>query len=397
MTRSTVVLALLSIALAAPASGATGPDPAALEKLRAMGLPFTVGAFSEATLSGNLPALQAYLDAGMSPNTFAENGEFIATYSERMGSPTWPDVLQMLTKAGLDWKKVNPTKTTMAAIMGRQLSQEEEVLDIAAIGLGGDREQALKTDMANGADPTSLTTLYEKLHDSDKLAPSQLPQLRILEKVSNRVAKEAPPTTQATFEARGVRLGMTREEVLAAAKSAGMNATVRKVYGHPGEVAIEMRDPTANRLMSSNVAAAAALADAAQGGTGSLGKDEPSGLKMMVLLSAASSRVFEFTVRNAANDKTENARSGQLYDIAVQKWGKPNDRSVDDTPDRTVTRWGRTDGIHATYEAAGHGMLPDLDAGDAPSRRPWDITVTDAQASGENYQITHPAPPAPKF
>ena len=373
----------ISVYFLFPIAGREGPDPAGLKTLQRMGIPFTPEAFGDAASGDNLPALRAFFAAGMSPDGSNGEGLFASTYGQQNSGDGWQDELALFRKARMNWKKI-ASWSEFGTSFNRHLTQEEEVL---YFNLTRENQSHWKQDIKAGADPTSLRALLVETHD--------LRNISTLDRFQGRAPTAVRMLNAEALSIRGVHLGMTKDEVVAAARKAGMSTEVADVAYHPGETAIEIRDPTANTIMSSNVGALHDMYVGAVGGNPNLDPNAPNGLKMFVLLSAADGKVFDIEARNAANDTTEGPRSGTLYELALKRWGQPNDPQSADAS-QNVTTWGDLSGISARWENQTRGVVPELDAGDAPSRDAWHLVVSDAERSATNQAKTEPALPAPK-
>jgi hypothetical protein len=381
LRRALTSFAVLLAALLLEQAAVADPDMAALKTLQAMGVPFTPQGYYEAVATCNEAALPLFLKAGMSPNARSVVGMFIASVAQHECPDDWPQVLKELRQAGLDWKTVNPGPDAYGAQWGRPLTMEEEVLyDALILSLSPTiSDRPLKADLAAGASPQSLYALYLTNYKAGKLLDSEKTEFPLLAKYARHIEKSPAPVAASTFEIRGVRLGMTKTEVLSVAAAQGMSARTGTIFLHSGEIGIELRDPKASVAMASSVGQINHLYDQAIGG---YDPNAPSGLKMFVWLSSVNGRVFRIDARNAADDASEAPRDGVLYKIAVKKWGQPNEPS----------------GVFASWEPAPRGTVEELDAGDSPERQAWDIVVIDVHAEHQNRAKTEPGPPpSPKF
>ena len=85
----------------------------ALEILGAMRLPFDNDTFSETTRNGVMPAIKAYLDAGMSPQSYYGGSDrFVLTLPAFEGTENFPEILAVFKRhnvnlAGVNRKSVN--------------------------------------------------------------------------------------------------------------------------------------------------------------------------------------------------------------------------------------------------------------------------------------------------
>ena len=79
-----------------------------LERLKAMGLLFDNGSFANNVHDGNLPAIAAYLDAGMSPNGYqGGSGRFILTLSAMGGVNNFAEIVKLFQSHGVKFEEAN--------------------------------------------------------------------------------------------------------------------------------------------------------------------------------------------------------------------------------------------------------------------------------------------------